>query len=73
MKKCNNIEVQRELFKCLGEVVYSIWDGVDTSKALERLTQDFVDQTTFMQYFTSTWLPKIGQTFPLSYLPSYPF
>lgn len=60
MKKCNNIEVQRELFKCLGEVVYSIWDGVDTSKALERLTQDFVDQTTFMQYFTSTWLPKIG-------------
>lgn len=61
MKKCDNIEVQRELFKCLGEVVYSIWDdGVDTSKALERLTQDFVDQTNFMQYFRSTWLPKIG-------------
>ncbi|KFK40774.1 hypothetical protein AALP_AA2G039200 [Arabis alpina] len=59
VKKCNNIEVQRELFKCLGEVVYSIWDEVDTSKALERLTQDFVDETAFMQYFTSTWLPKI--------------
>jgi len=40
--------------------VYSIWDGVDTTKALEKLTQDFVDQTAFMQYFTSTWLPKIG-------------
>uniref|UniRef100_A0A1J3I157 SWIM-type domain-containing protein n=1 Tax=Noccaea caerulescens TaxID=107243 RepID=A0A1J3I157_NOCCA len=61
VKKCDTIEVQRELFKCLGEVVYSVWeDGVDTSKALERLTQDFVDQTNFMQYFTSTWLPKIG-------------
>lgn len=60
MKKCDSIEVQRELFKCLGEIVYSIWDGVDTSKALERLTQDFANQTAFMQYFTSTWLPKIG-------------
>ncbi|KAJ0254585.1 SWIM zinc finger family protein [Hirschfeldia incana] len=61
VKKCDTIEVQRELFKCLGEVVYSIWDGgLDTSKALERLTLDFSDQTAFMQYFTSTWLPKIG-------------
>lgn len=61
MKKCDTIEVQRELFKCSGQVVYSIWDGgVDTSKALEKLTLDFSDQTAFMQYFTSTWLPKIG-------------
>ncbi|AAB71951.1 Hypothetical Protein [Arabidopsis thaliana] len=60
VKKCDSIEVQRDLFKCLGELVYSIWDGVDTTKALEKLTQDFVDQTAFMQYFTSTWLPKIG-------------
>ncbi|CAH8310017.1 unnamed protein product [Eruca vesicaria subsp. sativa] len=60
VKKCDTIEVQRELFKCLGEVVYSIWDGIDTSKALERLTHDFADQTAFMQYFKSTWLPKIG-------------
>lgn len=60
VKKCDTIEVQRELFKCLGEVVYSIWDGVDTSKVLERLTLDFSDQTAFMHYFTSTWLPKIG-------------
>ncbi|OAP16167.1 hypothetical protein AXX17_AT1G53650 [Arabidopsis thaliana] len=60
VKKCDSIEVQRDLFKCLGELVYSIWDGVDTTKALEKLTQDFVDQTAFMQYFRSTWLPKIG-------------
>ncbi|KAJ4887389.1 SWIM zinc finger family protein [Raphanus sativus] len=61
VKKCDTIEVQRELFKCSGQVVYSIWDGgVDTSKALEKLTLDFSDQTAFMQYFTSTWLPKIG-------------
>jgi len=51
--------------------VYSIWDGVDTTKALEKLTQDFVDQTAFIQYFTSTWLPKIGKG--LNFSPSHPY
>lgn len=54
------MEVQREIFKHLGKIVYSIWDGVDTSAALEELTHDFVDQTAFMQYFKATWVPKIG-------------
>lgn len=40
--------------------MYSIWDGVDTLVALEELAQDFVDQTTFMEYFKASWLPKIG-------------
>jgi hypothetical protein len=60
VKKCNNVEVQREIFKQLGKIVYSIWDGVDTLVALEELAQDFVDQTTFMEYFKASWLPKIG-------------
>ncbi|XP_057491214.1 LOW QUALITY PROTEIN: uncharacterized protein LOC130776962 [Actinidia eriantha] len=59
VKKCNNIEVQREIFKRLGKIVYSIWDGADSLVALEELTQDFVDQTTFVQYFTASWVPKI--------------
>ena len=60
VKKCNNIEVQREIFKRLGKIVYSIWDGVDTFAALEELAQDFVDQTSFMEYFKASWVPKIG-------------
>ncbi|KAB1210564.1 hypothetical protein CJ030_MR6G010860 [Morella rubra] len=59
VKKCNNIEVQRQIFKQLGEIVYSIWSGVDTVVALEELTQDFVDQTAFMEYFKASWVPKI--------------
>lgn len=60
VKKCSNIEVQRELFKRLGEIVYTIWGGEDAFVALEKLTQDFIDQTNFMQYFKATWVPKIG-------------
>ncbi|XP_059645417.1 uncharacterized protein LOC132286984 [Cornus florida] len=59
VKKCSNIEVQREIFKRLGEIVYSIWGGMDSLAALEELTQDFVDQTAFVQYFKATWVPKI--------------
>ncbi|XP_031100472.1 uncharacterized protein LOC116004525 [Ipomoea triloba] len=71
-KKCGTIEVQREIFKRLGDIVYSIWGGGDPVVALEELTRDFVDQTAFMQYFTSTWVPKIEmwlttmKTFPLA-------
>lgn len=60
VKKCNNIEVQREIFKRLGEIVYSIWSGVDTRIALDELAKDFVDQTAFMEYFKASWVPKIG-------------
>ncbi|KAL6993335.1 hypothetical protein U1Q18_011451 [Sarracenia purpurea var. burkii] len=59
VKRCNNIQVQREIFKRLGKIVYSIWDGVDSLVALEELTQDFVDQTDFVQYFKAFWVPKI--------------
>lgn len=54
------MEVQREMFKRLGDIVYSIWDGGDSNLAVEKFTQDFVDQNTFLHYFREMWLPKIG-------------
>ncbi|KAE8670858.1 putative polygalacturonase-like isoform X1 [Hibiscus syriacus] len=45
--------------KRLGEIVYSIWSGVNSSVALEELILDFVDQSAFMEYFKSTWVPKV--------------
>ncbi|PKA50863.1 hypothetical protein AXF42_Ash007518 [Apostasia shenzhenica] len=59
VRKCSNIEVQREIFKRLGKIIYSIWQGMDYMIVLEELLQDFVDQTGFIMYFTSCWLPKI--------------
>ncbi|KAL5564853.1 hypothetical protein UlMin_028017 [Ulmus minor] len=59
VKKCSNIEVQREMFKRLGKIVHSIWGGIDTFRALEELTEDFVDQTDFIEYFKGFWVPKI--------------
>ncbi|CAN1133045.1 hypothetical protein LINPERPRIM_LOCUS30434 [Linum perenne] len=59
VRKCNGIEVQREVFKRLGRIVYSIWSGVDALTALEELTHDFIDQTSFIQYFEASWVPKI--------------
>ncbi|TYJ41170.1 hypothetical protein E1A91_A03G002500v1 [Gossypium mustelinum] len=72
VKKCSNIEVQREIFKRLGKIVYDTWDSVNTSVALEECIQDFVDQTAFVDYFRSSWMPKIEmwlltlKSFPLA-------
>ncbi|PPR97007.1 hypothetical protein GOBAR_AA23667 [Gossypium barbadense] len=62
VKECSNIEVQREIFKRLGKIVYDTWDSVNTSVALEECIQDFVDQTAFVDYFRSSWMPKILKT-----------
>ncbi|KAH7860850.1 hypothetical protein Vadar_018777 [Vaccinium darrowii] len=59
VKRYSNIEVQREIFKRLGNIVHSIWGGVDYSVASEELNQDFVDQTSFVQYFNASWVPKL--------------
>jgi hypothetical protein len=61
LKKCANREVQSEIFRRLGEVVYSIWSKeVDPLAILQELFEDFVDQMAFVQYFKSFWVPKIG-------------
>ncbi|XP_058070345.1 uncharacterized protein LOC131219297 [Magnolia sinica] len=59
IKKCSHIEVQREIFKRLGEIMYSVWNGVDSVNAMGELIQDFADQTAFMRYFKTCWVPKI--------------
>ncbi|KAL8473565.1 hypothetical protein ACS0TY_030410 [Phlomoides rotata] len=59
VKKCTNIEVQREMFKRLGQIVYGIWCGLDLPVAIEEFFLDFVDQTSLIQYFKDSWLPKI--------------
>ncbi|KAK4758663.1 hypothetical protein SAY87_019964 [Trapa incisa] len=59
IKKCHNSEVRREIFKRLGQLVYSIFNGVNYSVAMEELLEDFVDQTTFLEYFKAHWVPKI--------------
>lgn len=59
IKKCSNIEVQRELFKRLGKIIYSIWDRTNFMDVLEEFLQDFVDQTAFIQYFKACWVPKL--------------
>ncbi|KAK9089942.1 hypothetical protein Scep_029024 [Stephania cephalantha] len=72
VKKCTNIEVQREMFKRLGQIVHGIWGGVNSSNSMELFIQDFVDQTTFLHYFKAFWLPKIEmwlgtmKTYPLA-------
>ncbi|MBA0795094.1 hypothetical protein Gohar_019366 [Gossypium harknessii] len=71
-KKCSNIEVQREIFKRLGKIVYGTWSSVNTSVALEECIQAFVDQTAFVDYFRSSWMAKIEmwlltlKSFPLA-------
>ncbi|GER37432.1 SWIM zinc finger family protein, partial [Striga asiatica] len=62
VKKCTNIEVQREMFKRLGQIVYGIWGGIDIALALDEFSLDFVDQTSFMQYFKDAWVPKLDDT-----------
>ncbi|VAI17345.1 unnamed protein product [Triticum turgidum subsp. durum] len=59
IKKCSNTEVQREIFTKLGKFMYSIWSEKNPMDILEQLFQDFVDQTTFIQYFKSFWVPKL--------------
>ncbi|KAK2656215.1 hypothetical protein Ddye_009267 [Dipteronia dyeriana] len=59
VRKCSNPEIQREIFKRLGDILYSIWGGADPFVSLEELTQDFVDQTAFIEYFKASWMPKL--------------
>ncbi|KAH7566081.1 hypothetical protein JRO89_XS08G0081500 [Xanthoceras sorbifolium] len=35
------------------------WGGADPFVSLEELTQDFVDQSAFIEYFKASWIPKL--------------
>ncbi|KAL6980139.1 hypothetical protein U1Q18_021788 [Sarracenia purpurea var. burkii] len=59
LKKCCNFDVQREMFKHLGRILYCTRNMPNTLDAVEEFIQIFVDQCAFMDYFRSQWLQKI--------------
>ncbi|XP_031274605.1 uncharacterized protein LOC116133077 isoform X2 [Pistacia vera] len=59
LKKCHNLDVQREMFKHLGWILYSSRSGPNGVETVEEFMQVFVDQCAFMDYFKSRWLPYI--------------
>eukprot|EP01018_Ginkgo_biloba_P040165 Gb_09265 [translate_table: standard] len=63
IKKCANVEMQREMFKRLGHIMYNTWSGAVEAHhvvdALEEFMEDFVDHSAFLEYFKARWLPKI--------------
>eukprot|EP01018_Ginkgo_biloba_P040190 Gb_37568 [translate_table: standard] len=59
IKRCCNIDVQREMFKRLGCILYTTRNGPNAMDAVEEFMQVFVDQNAFLEYFKTRWLPKI--------------
>ncbi|KAK9279360.1 hypothetical protein L1049_013039 [Liquidambar formosana] len=59
LKRCCNFDVQREMFKHLGRILYCTKSGSNVVDAIEEFMQIFVDQCAFMDYFRSQWFPKI--------------
>lgn len=60
LKKCRNFDMQREMFKHLGWILYCTRSGPNAVDAIEEFMQVFVDQCDFMDYFRIRWLPSIG-------------
>ncbi|XP_078435415.1 SWIM zinc finger family protein [Wolffia australiana] len=60
VKRCSNHEVRREMFRRLGEILYSVWSEDGHTVVLGEFLHDFVDQTAFLQYFKECWVPKLG-------------
>ncbi|GLJ43699.1 hypothetical protein SUGI_0909890 [Cryptomeria japonica] len=59
IKRCSHIDVQREMFKRLGSILYTTRNGPTAMDAVEEFMQVFVDQNAFLEYFKIQWLPKI--------------
>ncbi|CAK9166609.1 unnamed protein product [Ilex paraguariensis] len=59
LKKCCNFDVQRDMFKHLGRILYCSRSGPNTLVAIEEFMQIFVDQCAFMDYFRIRWVPRI--------------
>ncbi|XP_050366502.1 uncharacterized protein LOC126784978 isoform X2 [Argentina anserina] len=59
LKTCRNFDVQREMFKHLGWLLFCTRNGPNAMDAIEEFLQVFVDQCAFMDYFKRQWLPNI--------------
>ena len=60
LKKCCNLDVQQEMFKHLGQILYCTKNRPIIVDAIQEFMQIFVDQCAFMNYFRRRWLPRIG-------------
>ncbi|KAJ8751867.1 hypothetical protein K2173_026068 [Erythroxylum novogranatense] len=58
-KKCCNIDVQKEMFKHLGCILFSGRSGPIVADAVEEFMHVYVDQSIFMEYFKRKWVPCI--------------
>lgn len=71
-KKCLNFDVQKEMFKQLGRILYCTRTGSNANNAVEEFMQVFVDQRAFMEYLKRRWLTEIDmwvsamRTLPIS-------
>ncbi|KAF8407021.1 hypothetical protein HHK36_006143 [Tetracentron sinense] len=59
LKKCCNFDVQREMLKYLGRILYCTRSGPNAVDVMEEFMQIFVDQCAFMDYFRDRWLSRI--------------
>ncbi|KAF9616838.1 hypothetical protein IFM89_032688 [Coptis chinensis] len=59
IKSCCNFDVQLEMFKHLGRILYCAKNDPCSLDAVLEFTEIFIDQSTFMDYFKGQWLPKI--------------
>lgn len=69
LKHCHNFDVQREMFKHLGRILYCTRNASSTADAVEEFLQIYIDQSEFVEYFRNKWFPKIGTVLP-GYLSS---
>lgn len=59
LKHCHNFDVQREMFKHLGRILYCTRNASSTADAVEEFLQIYIDQSEFVEYFRNKWFPKI--------------
>ncbi|CAN6447942.1 unnamed protein product [Victoria cruziana] len=71
IKKCSETETQVEIFKRLGQTIYRLCGKHGCDESFQEFLEDFIDSTGFLEYFTSTWLPRIGTW--VEALKSFPF
>nr|XP_029121164.1 uncharacterized protein LOC105047737 isoform X1 [Elaeis guineensis] len=59
LKKCFNFDVQKEIFRLLGHILYCPKSGQNVMDIIEEFMQIFIDQHEFMEYFKKRWLTRI--------------
>lgn len=60
VKRCSEIGMRAEIFRCLGVAVDDICKGHGTIALFENCMEDFMDGSDFMDYFKAVWYPRIG-------------